>query len=613
MDPIFRGPVRSARPAAPRTTARRRVTGPRVTRLRLLGLLGASLLLVVSSSAAPVTSVSDDGQLTVTEDTDAPSRFLFGSSTVPLPAMPDWESDSTRAIGGMRFADVDDDGDLDLALGCYQQTGFPPVNEFENLIHFNLGSALETSASWVAAVERHTGDCQTADVNGDGYADLYFANGGQSLQASTLYLGGPSGPSTTPSWNGSGGVWTVGGALADVDGDGNLDLVQANQGNSIVPFRPAQVFYGDGTTFELTPTWVSADSVISNTAAVADLDGDSELTVVAYSFAADGVRRIFTLPQAALASIDRVEVVPGPTPRFTVDRAAGRVHFASPPANGASVEVDYVHALTPDLAFARWVNFPTAVYRNDGGTISLTPTWDTGDPSATDRGAAFSDVDDDGDLDLGLGNSGDPTTWWENDGGALTAPVWAADAGLFFGTQEIAWGDVDGDGDEDLATIEFSNGHLRVFLNDGGTLETIPSWVYDFSSSASSLAWGDVNGDGFLDLAAGTARGPATVFLNTGPPTAAPEVSRGFAERIAASPNPSAGRTRLGGLDPSGGDVEIFDARGARVAMLTRPAGDADVRWNGRDGAGRPVSAGVYFARQQAAEGIRTGRIVRVK
>lgn len=583
-----------------------------------LGTLAFALFLLPAAVMAddtlgtPRTCVSDDGQLLASEDT-VPSRLLFGSKAVPLPAAPDWTADSVRAIGGMKFADPDGDNDLDLVLGNYQQTGYPPVNEYQNEIHFNTGGVLETSPTWIATVMRHTGDVRVADVNGDGYEDLYFANGGSGFQPSTLYLGGPGGPATTPDWLDGTSMWTVGGALADLDGDEDVDLVQANQGISPIPTRPAQVFYGNGATFETFPSWVSADSVISNTAAAIDLDGSSEVAVTGLSFAADGSRRLFRIPHASVQSIDRVEVVPGPTPRFTLDREAGRIFFASAPAAGRSVEVDYTYALYPDVAFARWVNYATAVYHNSSGTLPATPTWTTGDPGATDRGLAFSDVDADGDLDMGLGSSGDPTTLWRNDGGVLTGPTWMANGSLYFGTQEIAWGDVDADGDDDLATIEFGNGHLRVFLNQGGTLETTPSWFYDFSTSASSLAWGDVNGDGFLDLAAGTARGPAVVFLNTGALTNAPDVSRGFAERLEAAPNPFLEWTTISGIEPGGGDVEIFDVCGRRVAEIDVSAGASAVRWDGRDEAGGHVSPGVYFVRQEAEEGIRTARLVRVR
>lgn len=47
-------------------------------------------------------------------------------------------------------------------------------------------------------------------------------------------------------------------------------------------------------------------------------------------------------------------------------------------------------------------------------------------------------------------------------------------------------------------------------------------------------------------------------------------------------------------------DLAVYDVRGALVAHLVRQdlaAGSHEVRWNGRDGQGRPVASGVYFAR----------------
>jgi hypothetical protein len=566
--------------------------------------------LAAHAQPAACTSVSDDGLLVAEEAASIPDRLLFGSSDVPLPAAPDWTSDLVRAIGGMAFGDFDGDEDLDLALGCYFQSGFPPVNEYENLIHFNAGGTLETTPSWVSAVERHTTDCRVADLNEDGYDDIYFATGSVS-SGSELYLGGPGGPSTSADWLSNDTVFAVGGGFGDIDGDGNLDLVQANQGTTTNPVRPVQVFFGDGTTLETVPSWQSADSTISNTVAIADLDGSSQVAVIGFALAADGSRRIFRVPHVPVEAFDRVEVVGAATPPHTLDRESGRVHFASPPAGGSTVEIDYRHASAPDVAFSRWVNYATAIYHNTGGGLPPTPTWDTGDASATDRGTAFSDVDGDDDLDLALGNSGDPTVLWRNDGGVLADTVWAADSSLFYGTQELSWGDVDRDGDEDLATIEFSNGHLRVFLNRGGELDRSPSWFYDFNGSATSLAWGDVNGDGFLDLAAGLARGEVALFLNVGPPTGVPDAqpARTLAA-LRAHPNPAPSRTRIEGLTADGGPLEIHDATGRAVRTLPRQGQATEVLWDGRDAAGRPVAPGVYFVRQESAAGPRTGRVV---
>jgi hypothetical protein len=558
-------------------------------------------------------TVSDDGKL-VSEDylPAPPAGLLFRADEVPLPATPDWTADSVRAIGGLKCADVDGDGDLDLVLGCYQQTGFPPVNEYQNMIHFNAGGTLETSAGWIGATERHTSDVRVADVNNDGYPDLYFANGGSSLQPSEVHFGGPGGPPTTPDWTASDATWSVGGTFADVDGDGNVDLIQANQGNTINPFRPVQVFYGDGTTLEVNPTWQSADSAISNTAAAVDLDGGSEVAVTDHTLAGDGSRRVFQLPHASLVSVDRVQVVGGGTPLFTVDREAGFIHFESAPAGGTTIEVDYTYPQYPDLCFSRWVNFETCVYHSNAGTLPSDPTWGTGNTDS-DRGIMFSDVDGDGDLDAALGKASAQTELWDNAAGTLTGPVWLADSTLFFSTQDQAWGDVDSDGDEDLATVNFGGGAVRVYLNRNGVMDELPSWTYTLSASGSAICWGDVNGDGRLDLAAGSARGPAIVFLNEGPSGVdAPAVAGGGAMRLSASPNPFDVSTAIAGLAADGGNVEVFDLLGRFVARVPATGGRRAV-WDGRDESGARVAAGVYLVRQTADDGIRTGRVVRVR
>lgn len=71
------------------------------------------------------------------------------------------------------------------------------------------------------------------------------------------------------------------------------------------------------------------------------------------------------------------------------------------------------------------------------------------------------------------------------------------------------------------------------------------------------------------------------------------------------APNPSTGETTLRFTLPADGRValDVLDVNGrlvARVADGTLSAGEHAVRWGGRDAGGRPLAAGVYFARLAA-------------
>ena len=83
-------------------------------------------------------------------------------------------------------------------------------------------------------------------------------------------------------------------------------------------------------------------------------------------------------------------------------------------------------------------------------------------------------------------------------------------------------------------------------------------------------------------------------------------------------PNPFNPQTTIAVDMPVSGvaTVRVFDVRGALVKTLhqgTMPAGRHDLRWDGRDNAGRAVASGVYFARLDARDIHITKRAVLLK
>ncbi|RKU30914.1 hypothetical protein C6497_03955 [Candidatus Poribacteria bacterium] len=211
---------------------------------------------------------------------------------------------------GAGFADIDNDGDLDLYIvnipGMYKTDPSTLSSTSENVLYRNDGNGRFTDITSHAGV----GDvgfgmgCVFADYNGDGFVDLYVTNFGNNL----LYRN--NGDSTFTNVTDVAGVdcplWSTGACFADYDNDNDLDLYVCNyvdfdlvkfedkkeeslQSGKFVPnalnptvFEPQEnVLYrnnGDGTFTDVTSiVGVAAPGGRSMQAIFCDFDEDSDV------------------------------------------------------------------------------------------------------------------------------------------------------------------------------------------------------------------------------------------------------------------------------------------------------------------------------------------------
>ena len=124
------------------------------------------------------------------------------------------------------------------------------------------------------------------------------------------------------------------------------------------------------------------------------------------------------------------------------------------------------------------------LYRNLGGFRfeALLDAGGAGCVGLISTGAAFADIDGDGDLDLFVGTLGQGPRVFRNDGHGHFQDITAdAGVGAETGTTSLALGDVDGDGDLDLYVVNYgaqailrSSGSAQVRRVDGKTVVTGP-------------------------------------------------------------------------------------------------------------------------------------------
>lgn len=459
------------------------------------------------------------------------------------------------------FADIDGDSDYDLFIGnaAGRITFYRNIGTREEAIWmFVTSDYLGTSVGWLALPA-------LADIDGDG--DLDFFVGSYSKMSYWRNDGTPTTPDWTLVTHRYAGIYEPNGGLApafaDLDLDGDLDMILGWE------FGPVRTYTNFGTRHD--PVWARTvedtlplDFGGYSTPALGDWDGDGDLDLLVGDYHSRvHVWRNDGMQQPGDGS-------PAWTDLGLVDAVKpDDLYHAAP----ALVDIDSDGDL--DL-FVGEDDGTIDFYRNLG--TRTTPDWvlAAADYQSFDVGThakpAFGDLDGDADYDLVVGAKDGRLHLYRNIG-TPASPAWAA-PDHFFGSIDVGNYsvpipvDLDGDGDLDFL-IGDENGRLWAYRNDGGTW-TLLTQQYGAAQPDNNAApaLGDLNGDGRPDLVVGSLAGGLLLYLNRGGEPSAQGLQPGDA-LIAAGTLRVTSNGLPAGFDPTtvylGGSLELrpfFDTAG---------------------------------------------------
>ena len=397
-------------------------------------------------------------------------------------------SDTADAASDVVAADLDGDGDLDVLTSSEFDTTLSWFENLDGLATFGPERIISSSASEVGSV-------LAVDLDGDGDLDLLTAPLPAAFPPVDVlsYENVDGLGNFVQMQNVTQGSTELDGIFAaDLDGDGDPDLLGTSDGDSRIAWHANQA--GSGTFGP--QTLIATGIIAARSPHAADVDGDGDADALAgTSYALFGPGAI-TLYE----NVDGLATF-GPTQVVTTDPFSAEAVLATDLDDDGDLDLLSSENLGDKLSW----------FENTDGEAAFGPRQVIADDLDGPSWIQAEDLDGDGDLDVLQGGQPAPgdsaNRLFLNQGGTLSFVD--ASAGLPFqaeATFDLAAADLDGDGDPDVLVA--TAGQELALRNDGpGLFADAPSWLPPVADHTFAVAVADLDLDGDADALLGNLYG----------------------------------------------------------------------------------------------------------
>lgn len=385
-------------------------------------------------------------------------------------------------LGSLALGDIDNDGDLDLYI-----TGFENEDTFvlSASLYTNDGSGMFTEMPGTNFPALNGSTSRFVDIDNDNDMDL-ISLGFDDMLSSFFELYKNDGQGNfvlvdqAPFNLGASGTFD----LADIEGDGDIDILLLREGSG----GNLYTNNGQGSFTEVQNTPFASVDVNIARLAFSDIDND-------------GDQDVFVSGRNTGQITSRIYENDG-LGNYTASIHGNISNILSVDADFGDVDGD----LLPELFLMGDNNTDdtpaSTLFANHGdGLLQEATTPALEDLSHGDM--VFGDIDGDGDQDLVIGGqtvtSGTTTKLYTNNGNGAFTDVENTPFEALSDLGTLVFSDIENDGDLDLFLTE-NERSLKLYINDGSGTFSDSNVVFDALDEVSAVMVEDIDDDGFDDL-----------------------------------------------------------------------------------------------------------------